>query len=316
MDIKTVENNIVKDKYYVLDHPSGLTIYVYPKEGYQSTYAIIGTKYGSVNTRFKVDDGEEITAVQISDGNGNAANPNKNLGLTRSHHISASFSQRLGENAIIKIEPYWQYLFDVPVEIGSTFSILNHNLFYQDRALVNEGVGRNYGIDLTLERYLKDGLYGMFTATLFKSEYRDAQGEWHNTRHDRTFVTNILGGKEWMVGKSKKNVFGFNGRFTLMGGDRYTPMPEGLTLEEVMKRPDHSIPDDGDKPFSKQMGLNTGFAFSVKYTINGKRKATHLILEYLKVRSFQGKTFNIKTHEVEDKFTSLTFPNIAYRLEF
>lgn len=61
MDIKTVENNIVKDKYYVLDHPSGLTIYVYPKEGYQSTYAIIGTKYGSVNTRFKVDDGEEIT---------------------------------------------------------------------------------------------------------------------------------------------------------------------------------------------------------------------------------------------------------------
>ena len=61
MDIKTVENNIVKDKYYVLDHPSGLTIYVYPKEGYQSTYAIIGTKYGSVNTRFKIDGGEEIT---------------------------------------------------------------------------------------------------------------------------------------------------------------------------------------------------------------------------------------------------------------
>lgn len=61
MDIKTVKSEIVKDKYYVLDHPSGLTIYVYPKEGYKSTYAIFGTKYGSVNTRFKVDDGEEIT---------------------------------------------------------------------------------------------------------------------------------------------------------------------------------------------------------------------------------------------------------------
>ena len=43
-------------------------------------------------------------------------NPNKDLGLTRSHHISASFAQRLGENAMLKIEPYWQYLFDVPVE--------------------------------------------------------------------------------------------------------------------------------------------------------------------------------------------------------
>ena len=61
MNIKTVESEIVKDKYYVIDHPSGLTIYVYPKEGYRSSYAIIGTKYGSVNTRFKVDGGEEIT---------------------------------------------------------------------------------------------------------------------------------------------------------------------------------------------------------------------------------------------------------------
>ncbi len=61
MQMKTVESSLVKDKYYVVDHPSGLTIYVYPKEGYKSTYAIIGTKYGSVNTRFKVDGGEEIT---------------------------------------------------------------------------------------------------------------------------------------------------------------------------------------------------------------------------------------------------------------
>lgn len=61
MNVRTIESNTVKDKYYVIDHPSGLTIYVYPKEGYRSTYAVFGTKYGSVNTRFKIDDGEEIT---------------------------------------------------------------------------------------------------------------------------------------------------------------------------------------------------------------------------------------------------------------
>lgn len=61
VDIKTVESALVKDKYYVIDHPSGLTIYVYPKVGYRSAYAIFGTNYGSVNTRFKVDGGEEIT---------------------------------------------------------------------------------------------------------------------------------------------------------------------------------------------------------------------------------------------------------------
>ena len=243
--------------------------------------------------------------------------PNNDLGLTRSHHISASFAQRLGENAMLKIEPYWQWLFDVPVEQGTTYSILNHRKFFQDRALVNEGAGRNYGIDLTLERYLKDGLYGMITATLFKSEYRDAQGQWHHSRHDRRYITNILGGKEWMIGKAKKNVFGINGRLTMMGGDRYTPIPEGITFEEVMKRPDKSIPEDeGMDPFTKQKGMNVGYAFSVKYTINKRHTSHHFILEYLQMKTFQGQTFDLKTHEIVDKFTSLTFPNIAYRVEF
>ncbi len=244
-------------------------------------------------------------------------NPNKDLGLTRSHYISASFAQRLGENAMLKIEPYWQWLFDVPVEQGSTYSIINHRKFFQDRALVNEGAGRNYGIDLTLERYLKDGFYGMFTATLFKSEYRDAQRQWHHSRHDRGYITNILGGKEWMVGHARKNIFGVNGRLTLMGGDRYTPMPEGLTYEDVMERPDKSIPeDDGADPYSCQMNVNVGYAFSVKYTINKKRTSHHFILEYLQMRTFHGQTFDLKSHEVVDKYTSLTFPNIAYRVEF
>ena len=243
--------------------------------------------------------------------------PNEDLGLTRSHHISASFAQRLGENAMLKIEPYWQWLFDVPVELGSTYSILNHRKFFQDRALVNEGAGRNYGIDLTLERYLKDGLYGMITATLFKSDYRDAQGQWHHSRHDRRYITNILGGKEWMIGKARKNMFGINGRLTMMGGDRYTPIPEGITFEKVMKRPDKSIPEDeGMDPFTKQKGMNIGYAFSVKYTINKRHTSHHFILEYLQMKTFQGQTFDLRTHEIVDKFTSLTFPNIAYRVEF
>ena len=243
--------------------------------------------------------------------------PNEDLGLTRSHHISASFAQRLGENAMLKIEPYWQWLFDVPVEQGTTYSILNHRKFFQDRALVNEGAGRNYGVDLTLERYLKDGLYGMITATLFKSEYRDAQGLWHHSRHDRRYITNIVGGKEWMIGKARKNVFGINGRLTMMGGDRYTPIPEGITFEKVMKRPDKSIPEDeGMDPFTKQKGMNIGYAFSVKYTINKRHTSHHFILEYLQMKTFQGQTFDLRTHEIVDKFTSLTFPNIAYRVEF
>lgn len=38
-----------------IDHPSGLPIFVWPKEGYQSCYAVFGTRYGSVDTVFDID---------------------------------------------------------------------------------------------------------------------------------------------------------------------------------------------------------------------------------------------------------------------
>lgn len=61
MNINEIKSQRIGDSYYKIDHPSGLTIYVYPKEGYKSAYAIFGTRYGSINTKFSVDDGETIT---------------------------------------------------------------------------------------------------------------------------------------------------------------------------------------------------------------------------------------------------------------
>ena len=52
------------DSIFVEDHASGLKIMIYPKPGYRSAYAVFGTRYGSVNTRFKAD-GE---LVSVPDG--------------------------------------------------------------------------------------------------------------------------------------------------------------------------------------------------------------------------------------------------------
>ena len=258
---------------------------------------------------------ESIGAYFVFDDDGETE-ANKDLGLTRSHHVSFTFSQRLGDNAILKIEPYYQWLFDVPVEEGTTYSVINERNFLQGKVLTNDGLGRNYGIDLTLERYLKNGFYGMFTGTVFRSEYRDAQHEWHHTLYDLGYITNVLGGKEWMVGPNKKNVLGINGRLTVMGGGRYTPEVEGVTFEDVLNDPYWEMPRQEDKPFEKKMDTNVGYAFSVKYTINKERVAHHFILEYLNVKSFEGRGFNRRTNKIVDYYTSLTFPNVAYRIEF
>lgn len=61
--MKEIKSSTLNEKYYEIDHKSGLKIYVMPKENYSSAYAVFGTNYGSIDTRFKRSDSDEWTAV-------------------------------------------------------------------------------------------------------------------------------------------------------------------------------------------------------------------------------------------------------------
>ncbi len=52
-------NALLGDSYYEVHHRTGLTILVYPKPGYSTSYAVIGTNYGSIDDALKVRGGEE-----------------------------------------------------------------------------------------------------------------------------------------------------------------------------------------------------------------------------------------------------------------
>ena len=148
----------------------------------------------------------------------------------------------------VKIEPYFQYLYDVPVIADSSYSVLNRRDFYVEDALVNRGKGRNIGIDLTLERYLNKGLYYMVTASIFNSRYYGGDRKWRNTLYNRNYIVNLLGGKEWMVGRDKQNMFSVNLKMTIQGGDRYAPVDEAATMLD----PDRVVQHDEIKAFFKQ----------------------------------------------------------------
>ncbi len=62
-NIKEIKNELLNDSYYEIDHSSGYKIFVYPKENYSSAYAVFGTKYGSIDTCFKVEGQEQFTEV-------------------------------------------------------------------------------------------------------------------------------------------------------------------------------------------------------------------------------------------------------------
>lgn len=58
MNKKTFVNPEIGEQYVYAEHESGLRIYICPKPAYSSAYAIFGTKYGSIDTKFAVDGGE------------------------------------------------------------------------------------------------------------------------------------------------------------------------------------------------------------------------------------------------------------------
>ncbi len=61
--ITYIENSVLGEGYYSIEHKSGLRIFVYPKEEYTSTYAVFGTKYGSIDTRFKRSDKTDFIEI-------------------------------------------------------------------------------------------------------------------------------------------------------------------------------------------------------------------------------------------------------------
>ncbi len=61
MTIEHIKSSILDEEYVKIKHSSGLTIYSYPKKDYNSSYALFGTKFGSINTSFVDQSGNKIT---------------------------------------------------------------------------------------------------------------------------------------------------------------------------------------------------------------------------------------------------------------
>lgn len=61
--MKEIKSTDLGERYYEIDHKSGLKIFVMPKENYSSAYAVFGTRYGSIDTKFKRSDKNEWTTV-------------------------------------------------------------------------------------------------------------------------------------------------------------------------------------------------------------------------------------------------------------
>lgn len=155
--------------------------------------------------------------------------PNSNLGLTHAQHYVLSYNHRLGADLNLKAELYYQRLYNVPVNANdtNTFSTLNiESSDYVSDPLVNKGKGRNYGVELSLEKFLSHRLYYIVNTSLYESKYTALDGIERNTRFNGHYLVNFVAGKEfiWSQRADRSKIFGVNIKTIYAGGFRTTPI--------------------------------------------------------------------------------------------
>jgi hypothetical protein len=246
--------------------------------------------------------------------NGRPHYPNKDLSFAHAHHFVLGYDQLITENVRLKIEPYFQYLYDVPGMADSSFSMVN---FKQDMyfrgALENNSIGQNIGVDFTLERFLNNNFYYLITASVFDSKYKADDGKWRSTRYDKEFVANILVGKEYYVGKNKNNVLGLNARLNIVGGEKRSPI-----LMEESEFEKRGIYDE-TKAFSEQEGYGNYLNFTLTYSVNKEKYTGTWALQLNNILGSplnEGYYYNLKTQKIEESRSVVRLPGISYKIDF
>ncbi len=260
--------------------------------------------------------------AQIPQSNGTYTTPNRNLRTTKAQHCVLSYEDQLTENIKMKIETYYQYLYDVPVENDpqSGFSVLNFNDTYPTMfdnnanvALVNKGTGKNYGVEITIEKYFSKNYYFLFTGSFYESKYKALDNIERNTRYNNKFITNFIVGKEFKVGKNKADVIVTDIKIVWAGGPCLTPVDVeksrtlGTTVFDLDKRYTERCPD--------YFKLN----FKIGYRKNNLKSSHFIFLDFQNFtdhRNIASQYYNPIKNEIYTYYQIGFLPVLNYRVQF
>ncbi len=261
-----------------------------------------------------------FTQTRLPDGT--STRPNLDLGLLRANHFVLGYEKRFNNNLRLKIESYYQDLYNIPVENNpnSSFSTLNENLVLRYVDLVNKGTGENYGLEFSLERSFANNYYFVFNASFFESTFTALDNISRNTRFNSNYLVNLLGGKEFAgLGKKKNRILSVNGKLFLSGGRYYVPLLRDDAGNLAVNLEQGLIYDES-RAYQKKLDdiLNLTISMSHKWNF---RKTTHEI--YLNIDNATNQRARLMEYFDASQEDGLGYerqvgiiPNLLYRVYF
>jgi hypothetical protein len=255
-----------------------------------------------------------IYFAQLQDAAGNTYSPNKELGFTKSHHYVLSYNYKLAKNMQLKTELYYQQLFNVPVSVqpGSTFSTLNIIDGYVLEPMVNKGRGKNYGAEISLERYLQKDFYFMLTNSFYQSKYTALDAVERNSRFNGNYLATFIAGKDF-VKASQRKTYGINVKTIYAGGLRTTPIDYAASLAAGYAVYNNAAANSLQNPAY----FRTDIRFSVKWNKKHLTSTLSLDIQNLTNRlNVYNQSYDETKNQIVTNYQLGILPILNYKVEF
>ncbi|MBA9077911.1 TonB-dependent receptor [Rufibacter quisquiliarum] len=247
--------------------------------------------------------------------------PYNKLDFTRSRQLVAGYNYNISSNWRVKAEAYYQQHYRVPVserEGDEAFSMLNLGTDYSFvtvDSVVSKGTGQNYGVELTAERFLKNGFYALANLSLMQSWFTGADQVKRPTAFSVGYVSNILFGKEMALDNDQRHLLSLDVRLNYSGGRRFIPIDEERTRNE----PTDKIHYDVANAFIPQLKSYFRADLRFSYQLN-TRKTTHWIFaaadNFLNTRNELYYSWDLEENKAKIYYQLGIYPYLGYRIQF
>jgi hypothetical protein len=280
----------------------------------------VGLRY-AVNAQSSINAGyglhhQTLPIYNMFVQNAQGEETNKQLNFMRSNHVVLGYENMLTQTLKIKIETYYQKLDQVPVNnYPSSYSTLNVGAAFEpsdESNLVNKGTGKNYGVELTIERYFNKGFYFLATGSLFDSKYEGSDNIERNTAFNTKYAANVLAGKEFKLGK-KGNVLYTNFKATSIGGKYFTP------LDLAASQARGSAVYDNTKSFSEQQSAYFRVDLKIGWRRDFKKSSMEFAIDFQNVTNHQNifsQGYNKYSNSISYEYQQAFFPVPMFRYTF
>lgn len=252
---------------------------------------------------------------ETESADGQKLRTNKNLDFTKSAHLVLGYDFNFSDDFRFKTEAYYQHLYDVPVESSASYwSMANFGADFKTPfmdSLVNEGVGNNYGIEFTLEKFFSNNYYFLVTASIYDSNYEGGDGIERNTVFNGNYSFTALAGYELNVSESSALFADLKCNF--IGNKRKIPID--LDASNLIGEPVY----DFDNAYKDR--LKDYFRADIKlgYRFNTLNTSHYIVLELRNMFDTENvfsEMYDHKMKRVAELKQMTLMPNLYYKIEF